>query len=82
MASIYVAYAQEVLLSKDNFGIIFSEEIDVFSEPNTSSRVLFSLHEGTKVNVVDEFRDYQKIELTNGSTGWVNPGSVKLLGYK
>lgn len=82
MASIYVAYAQEVLLSKDNFGIIFSEEIDVFSEPNTSSRVLFSLHEGTKVNVVDEFRDYQKIELTNGSTGWVNLGSVKLLGYK
>lgn len=82
IASIYVAYTQEMLLSKDNFGIIFSEEIEVFSEPNTSSRVLFSLHEGTKVNVVDQFRDYQKIELANGSNGWVNLGSVKLLGYK
>lgn len=79
---IYTAYAQEKALSKDNFAIVFSEVIDVFSEPNTSSSVLFSLHEGTKVNVVDQFRDYQKIELANGSTGWVNLGVVRLLGYK
>ncbi len=79
IASFFMAHTQENLLSKDNFGIIFSEEIDVFSEPNSSSRVLFSLHEGTKVNVVDEFRDYQKIELANGSTGWVNAGRIKLL---
>lgn len=79
IAVVFIAYTQENLLSKDNFGIIFSEEIEVFAEPNASSRQLFSLHEGTKVNVIDEFRNYQKIELANGSTGWVNAGGIKLL---
>jgi len=59
--------------------IIFAEESSIKSEPNESSQQVFVLHAGTKVNVLDHLDDWNKIELTDGKTGWIHKNELKLL---
>jgi len=57
--------------------IVFEKEADVFSEPNTSSTVLFKLHEGTKVSVEEELNGYSHISLPDGLNGWIDSRNIK-----
>ena len=41
------------------------------SEPNIRSEVLRTIHEGTKVLIVEEVEDWVKVKLINGNSGWV-----------
>ena len=51
--------------------IIMSETVTIKSEPNASSEKLFTLHEGTKVNVLETTNEWSKIKLPNGNEGWM-----------
>jgi len=35
------------------------------------------LHEGTKVNIIDELDDWVLVELSNGASGWMELKSIK-----
>ena len=35
------------------------------------SEVLLTIHEGTKVLIVEEVEDWVKVKLINGNSGWV-----------
>lgn len=63
----------------DNPAIIFADEVNVRSEPNTSSEDVFTLHSGTKVNVLDSLNNYRKIRLSDGKTGWIPANDLKVL---
>ena len=63
----------------DNPAIVFSEESQVKTEPNNRSQQAFILHEGTKVNVMDELEGWNKIRLADGKTGWIASESLRLL---
>lgn len=63
----------------DNPAIIFADEVNVRSEPNTSSEDIFTLHSGTKVNVLDSLNNYRKIRLSDGKTGWIPANDLKVL---
>ncbi|MEP3837546.1 MAG: tetratricopeptide repeat protein [Algibacter sp.] len=63
----------------DNPAIIFAQESKVKSDPNTRSEESFRLHEGTKVQIVESYSGWNKIELSDGKTGWVNSEDLKLL---
>ncbi len=66
-------------LAKQNFeatkinksAIIMSESVYVKSSPGENNTDLFLLHEGTKAAILDEFENWQKIKIANGSVGWV-----------
>ena len=60
-------------------GIIFSKEIGVWTEPNQRTEVLFFLHEGTKFEITDELEGWLKILISNGSEGWIESNSTRLL---
>jgi tetratricopeptide (TPR) repeat protein len=60
-------------------GIVFSKELSVFSEPNKRNEELFILHEGTKVQLTDKLKGWEKIKLINGAEGWVNENQIKPL---
>jgi len=77
--SVIMAYFQYNEFQKDNPAIIFSREIAVTSEPNDRSERLFTLHEGTKVNVVEELGNWQKVKIADGQTGWLPSEHLKLL---
>ena len=62
------------------FGIVFEEVVEVNFEPNDKSEVLFEIHEGTKVEVIENFdMDWLKIKLSNGQTGWVIKNQIKII---
>lgn len=62
------------------FGIVYKDVIEVNFEPNKKSEVLFEIHEGTKVEVIENFdMDWLKIKLSNGQTGWVIKNQIKII---
>ncbi|MGB5667625.1 MAG: SH3 domain-containing protein, partial [Maribacter sp.] len=59
--------------------IIFANEVRIKSEPNERSEQIFVLHEGTKVNILEELNEWKKIKIVDGKTGWVTSESIKPL---
>ena len=57
--------------------IVFERQISVNDEPNDRSKVLFNLHEGTKVNIVEKLENWLKIKLENGAEGWIKSKGIK-----
>jgi len=63
----------------DQPAIIFNQQVSVKSEPGTGNSELFVLHEGTKVQVVNQENQWLKIRIADGKTGWILKDKVKLL---
>lgn len=61
------------------FAIIFAAEAQVKSAPNQRSELVFLLHEGTKVRVLEDFGEWYEIKLSDGKQGWLQKQEVKKL---
>ena len=61
-----------------NYAIILNRESKIHEEPNTSSSSKFTLHEGSKVSVLESNPDWTNIKLENGNEGWVKTTDVGL----
>ena len=59
--------------------IIFSETITVNSAPTSGSTNLFTLHAGSKVEIIDTIGDWINIKIVNGNSGWIAQNSIKEL---
>jgi tetratricopeptide (TPR) repeat protein len=77
--SVALAFQKESLDKKDNPAIVFVQESRVKSEANKTSEEVFRLHEGTKVQVLETYEDWKKIQLSDNSTGWIPSKDLKLL---
>lgn len=81
--SVSVAFVKSSNEDNTFYGILFNEKLAVWAEPNTRAEVLFLLHEGTKVQMLDKLQEWQKIRIANGSEGWVKDGEIRdLKGFK
>jgi SH3-like domain-containing protein len=74
-----MAFQKDRLDKKDNPAIVFAQESRVKSDPNRTSEELFRLHEGTKVQIIDSYEDWHKVELADKTTGWVPSQDVKTI---
>ena len=64
----------------DNPAIVFPHESEIKSEPNLRSEIVFKLHEGTKVQVIENYNEnWTKIKLADGKTGWIPSEDIKEL---
>lgn len=77
--SIGMAFQKQSLDKKDNPAIVFAQESRVKAEANKSSEEVFRLHEGTKVQVLEAYEDWRKIQLSDNSVGWIPEEDIKLL---
>lgn len=77
--SVAMAFQKENLDKKDNPAIVFAQESRVKSEANKTSEEVFRLHEGTKVQILETYEDWKKIQLRDNSTGWISSKDIKLL---
>ena len=73
------SYLQFERFKADNPAIIYEREVRVLSEPNKRSQEVFTLHEGTKVNVIEALDEWNKIKISDGQTGWLTAENLKLL---
>jgi len=53
-----------------SYAIVLDPAVDVKSEPG-GARILFTVHEGAKLQVVKELDKWSFVSLPNGSSGWV-----------
>lgn len=63
-------------IKSKNEGIVITSTITVKSSPSTSSVDLFVLHEGSKVKILDNTGEWDKIKIANGSIGWLPSSTI------
>ena len=73
------AFQNQKLFDNSNPAIVFAKTSEIKSEPNLRSNKAFELHEGTKVNVLEEVDNWKKIELSDKNTGWILADDIKLI---
>ncbi|WP_046743308.1 tetratricopeptide repeat protein [Kordia zhangzhouensis] len=71
IGTVAIAYHEYGEAQQDRPAIVFAAETIVKSEPNLRSQEVFTLHEGTKVQVLDTVSNWKKIRLIDGKTGWI-----------
>ena len=59
--------------------IIFAQQIAIKNAPTNNSEDVFTLHEGTKVLILDSVDNWNKIKIADGKTGWINSDKLKRL---
>ncbi len=79
LVSVAFAFLQFNEFQADRPAIVFADEVTIQSDPNDRGQAVFELHEGTKVNVLEDYNDFFKIRIADGKTGWIPKESVKLL---
>ncbi len=73
------AFMQYNDFNKNQPAIVFVDEVNIKSDPNSSGQEVFKLHSGAKIFVLDQLNDWKKIKIANGKTGWIQAEDIKLL---
>ncbi len=74
---VFLAGRQQHYFNDHHQAIIFSGSVNVRSGPGDQAAVLFVLHDGTKVDILDDNNGWIKIELANGNQGWIMQSDTK-----
>lgn len=74
------AYQQKQQLTHRTGAIVMASSVVVKSTPNESGTDLFVLHEGTRVEIVDDtMKDWKEIRLADGKVGWMRKDQLEVI---
>jgi tetratricopeptide (TPR) repeat protein len=73
----WISYWGHSQVSKVQEAILFTPTVTVKSSPDEKSVDLFVLHEGTKVQLMDQIGTWYEIRIANGSVGWLPSTSLE-----
>lgn len=77
--SFFLAQHQNNQQTSTKEAIVFESNVYVKSSPDEKSVDLFILHEGSKVQILDEIGAWQKIKLANGNEGWMKAEGLEVI---
>ena len=78
--SVIFSFWQKNDYMKADAAVIMAPVISVKSSPSDEAATdLFILHEGTKVNILDEVGDWRNIELADGRQGWMRSEDMEVI---
>jgi tetratricopeptide (TPR) repeat protein len=77
IGTIFIADRETNYAAAHQGAIIFNSSVTVKSAPTKAAKVVFVLHEGTKVNILEKNAAWVKIRLANGNEGWIGNGDAK-----
>jgi len=77
LISVAAAISEKDHYENEKPAIVFAEMVLVKSEPQSASNTVFTLHEGTKVFVLEILDNWKKIQLTDGTEGWIEKTAIK-----
>lgn len=77
--SLGITFQQYQRTKSNVYAIVFTEEVSIKNEPRKNASEVFVLHEGTKLKVLDEVGDWQKIKISDGQIGWIDKKFIKKL---
>lgn len=79
IVSLFITYNQYNFSKKNKAAIVFAEKTEIRNAPTLNSEEVFTLHEGTKVIVLDSVDNWKKIKLADGKQGWIISTEIKEL---
>ena len=60
--------------------VVMSSSVVVKSTPNESGTDLFVLHEGTRVEIIDDsMKEWKEIRLADGKVGWMPTEAMEVI---
>lgn len=77
LLAIAAGMSEKSHFDNDRVAIVFSEMSEVRSEPQKAGAAIILLHEGAKVYVLETVGGWKKIELTDGTQGWIDSSTIK-----
>ncbi|HQZ24822.1 MAG TPA: tetratricopeptide repeat protein [Flavobacterium sp.] len=77
LISVSSAISEKDHYEREKPAIVFAEIVLVKSEPQNASNTVFTLHEGTKVFVLEALDNWKKIQLTDGTEGWIEKTAIR-----
>lgn len=79
LITLTITFNQYSFAKNNKEAIVFAEETEVRNAPTLNSEEVFTLHEGTKVIVLDAIDDWKKIKIADGKLGWIIAKEIKLI---
>lgn len=74
------AHIQHENISRRTGAIVMSNSVVVKSTPNESGTDLFVLHEGTRIEIIDDsMKDWKEIKLADGKIGWMPAETMEVI---
>ena len=77
--TVFITFNQYKQTKNKKEAIVFAEKTEVRSAPTLNAEEIFTLHEGTKVMVLDTLDNWKKIKIADGKEGWIIANEIKLL---
>ncbi|AOW18047.1 hypothetical protein LPB03_11545 [Polaribacter vadi] len=77
--TLFITLNQYSFYKNNKEAIVFAEKTEVRNAPTFNSEEVFTLHEGTKVIVLDAIDNWKKIKLADGKIGWIIANEIKLI---
>lgn len=77
--AVFITYNQFEFAKNNKAAIVFAEKTTIRNAPTLNSEEVFTLHEGTKVIVLDAIDNWKKIKIADGKIGWIIDSEIKLL---
>lgn len=57
--------------------IIVASSVEVTGSPSEKGTILFLLHEGSKVKIMDQENDWTEVKIANGNVGWIKNSKLE-----
>ena len=77
LSTVSAGISEKNQFDNDRPAIVFSEVTEVRSEPQKAGSSIINLHEGAKVYVMQSLGSWKRIELTDGTEGWIDASAIK-----
>ncbi|MEL1240998.1 tetratricopeptide repeat protein [Flavobacterium flavipallidum] len=77
LISVASAGFEKSYFKNDRPAIVFAEITEVKSEPQKMGEAVVVLHEGTKVFVKETVDNWKKVQLTDGTEGWIDSNAIQ-----
>ena len=71
LSSGFLGYQSNRLAHTHNTAIVFTPTVNIKSSPNDKAKTIFVIHQGIKIQLIDQLQEWYRIKLANGSIGWI-----------
>lgn len=66
-------------IQNNTTAIVMESNVDVKGAPSESGVLVFMLHEGSKIWILQEQKDWFEVRIANGSVGWIKKSSCEVI---
>ncbi|MFA6770387.1 MAG: tetratricopeptide repeat protein [Bacteroidales bacterium] len=73
------AWNQRNTFHRKDTAIVMSAVSTVRNSPDNSGSTLFILHEGAKLQIIEQLGDWKRIELADGRQGWITVADIEII---